>query len=70
MSYDMKPKLLNGLPHRVIPIGPKGDMRTVSLNSPASSWTYPSKPGLHLAEETETHVENVILPKLIGDLIK
>jgi hypothetical protein len=68
-SFDMKPGLLAGRESRVIPIGPPGQMRTVTTRQPAHMWVHPGFDGLRLAEDVDQYLDDVILPELLDEFM-
>jgi len=68
MRFDMKPGLLGHGRHlrRVIPVGVEAmpTFRTVSVNSPPSSWIHPGKEGLNLRGEVVEALQTDIIPRL------
>ena len=68
-AFDMKPGLLKGLLARPIPIN-SNTMRTVSVNSPASSWKHPGYKGANVAQKVKNKVPDLvrnILTKAINE---
>jgi hypothetical protein len=67
-AYDLKPGFMGGRTHRVIPIKPPGDMRSVVAGAGDAKWTHPGFRGLDLAGETDKQLDNVIIPKYLDEL--
>lgn len=59
----------DGMRYLVVPIE-GGPLRTMSDASPPGSWRHPGFPGLNLRDEVIKELEEVILPKHIGALIR
>lgn len=64
--FDMKKGLLAGRPYRRIPllVGGKRVVRTVSVNSPASSWVHPGFRGARVADRVTGRLLSVVVGAL------
>ena len=70
-SFDMKPGLLGRGQYlsRVIPVSIDA-YRTVSINSPASSWIHPGRAGLNIREDAVQFLTDDIIPRYTHLLFK
>ena len=76
-KFDMKPGLLAGRDYRVIPLNVNRNIvfrnpkvfRVVSTKSPSNSWIHPGFDGVDIADTVVDQLNEVIIPKRIGDLL-
>ncbi len=70
-GFDLKPGFLKGGSRRVIPIpSPPKDMRVVTDTQGTDKWMHPGWDGLELAQETDKHIDEVIVPRHLNEIFE